>query len=62
MNRGEKLWVEDDGVRCAATYEFLVTNNEPLGHHSVMLDNGSGRRVICGCKTSTVDPHHSKPL
>jgi hypothetical protein len=38
-----------------------VLNGEPLGHHSVMLTNGGGRRVVCGCKTSTVDPNTNSP-
>lgn len=54
MNRGDKLWVRDDGSWVEAAYEFRVTQGEPLGHHSVMLANGGGRRVVCGCRTSTV--------
>jgi len=51
MNRGEKLLVQTDGAWLPATYEFRCTDQEPLGHHSVMLENGGGRRVVCGCKT-----------
>jgi hypothetical protein len=60
VKRGEKLWVRDSGEWVEATYEFRVTTGEPLGHHSVMLANGGGRRVVCGCKTSTeAVPHRS---
>lgn len=33
-----------------AKYEFRIVDGEPLGHHSVYMDDGSGRRVVCGCK------------
>lgn len=56
MNRGEKLWVLDGNEWKEATYEFRVENLEPLGSHSVMLLDGGGRRVVCSCKTSTVEP------
>lgn len=56
MKRGEKLWVRDAGEWVEATYEFHCIDQEPLGHHSVMLANGGGRRVVCGCKTSTAKP------
>lgn len=56
MNKGDKLWVLDDGKWLEAAYEFRCVDQEPLGHHSVMLVNGDGRRVVCGCKTSTVEP------
>lgn len=56
MKRGSLLWVQEpNGSWERATYEFRVEEGEPLGHHSVMLDNGGGRRVVCGCKTSLVE-------
>lgn len=48
-DRGELVIVTIDGAEFEATYEFRVTNGEPLGHHSVMLANGAGRRLVCGC-------------
>jgi len=51
MERGEPLWVKDDGLWKEATYEFRVEQGEPLGHHSVMLKDGGGRRVVCSCCT-----------
>lgn len=56
MNRGEQLWVLEGGSWLEATYEFRVEKSEPLGRHSVMLVNGGGRRVVCGCKTLTETP------
>jgi len=56
MNRGEKLWVLEDGQWTPATYEFRLLDREPLGNHSVMLDNGGGRRVLCDCKTRVDAP------
>jgi hypothetical protein len=62
MNRGDPLWVQEpDGSWARATYEFRVEEGEPLGHHSVLLANGGGRRVVCGCKTSLVD-RDSRPV
>lgn len=56
MKRGSVLWVQEpDGSWERSTYEFRCVDQEPLGHHSVMLDNGGGRRVVCGCKTSEVE-------
>lgn len=58
MNRGDRLWVREsaaDGWR-EAMYEFRCVDQEPFGHHSVMLRDGGGRRVVCGCNTSTVKP------
>lgn len=54
MKPGERLWVREAGEWVEAIYEFRVTQGEPLGHHSVMLADGGGRRVVCGCKTSIV--------
>jgi hypothetical protein len=54
MKRGAKLWVRDGAAWVEAAYEFRITDGEPLGHHSVMLAAGGGRRVVCGCQTSTV--------
>lgn len=58
MKTGDKLWVRESsaGKWLEATYEFRIELSEPLGHHSVMLASGGGRRVVCGCNTSTVDP------
>lgn len=60
MKTGDKLWVRESsaGTWLEATYEFRIELSEPLGHHSVMLASGGGRRVVCGCNTSTVDPAH----
>ena len=62
MQRGEKLWVRDGGAWQSATYEFRVEQGEPLGRHSVMLSNGGGRRVVCSCDTSTVEPEGAPPV
>lgn len=56
MNKGDRLWILEDGKWEPATYEFRCLNNEPLGQHSVMLESGGGRRVVCGCKTRTEAP------
>lgn len=58
MNRGDLLWIREDesGPWLEARYEFQCIGMQPLGHHSVMLTNGGGRRVVCGCKTSTAPP------
>lgn len=60
MNRGETLWVLEAGAWEQATYEFRVENNEPLGHHSVMLANGGGRRVVCSALTLLAEPASAK--
>lgn len=54
MNQGDRVLVKDGREWVPATYEFRITNSEPLGHHSVMLADGGGRRVVCGC--SVRDP------
>lgn len=56
MKKGDRLWVLENGTWQEAKYEFRIENAEPLGHHSVYLANGGGRRVVCGCKTSTEEP------
>lgn len=62
MERGEQLWIQtDDGKWREATYEFRIMRSEPLGHNSVMLADGGGRRIVCGCKTSTVKPDGELP-
>jgi len=48
--RGDKVWVLADNTWQWANYEFRITNGEPLGQHSVFLDSGGGRRVLCSCK------------
>lgn len=62
MNLGDTLWIQEDasGPWLEATYEFqCIASRQPLGHHSVMLKDGGGRRVVCDCKTSTRPPDPS---
>lgn len=63
MNRADQLWVREDSHSAwqEATYEFRIERGEPLGHHSVMLASGGGRRVVCGCNTRIEDPYDAKP-
>lgn len=60
MNRGDKLWVLEAGEWVEASYEFRIEEGEPLGHHSVMLASGGGRRVVCSALTLTVEPAAAK--
>lgn len=58
MERGTKVWIRED-PHCPwveASYEFRLAHTEPLGHHSVMLERNRGRRVVCSCNLSTVEP------
>ena len=50
MERGTPVYVMVNGRTRTAKYEFRIVDGEPLGHHSVYMDDGSGRRVVCGCE------------